>query len=45
MNGKPERGDAFAAQFLNRHSRIGLFEKADDLFFRKSALLHVRHSP
>ena len=33
------------AQFLDRHSRIRLLEKTDDLFFRKSALLHARHSP
>lgn len=36
---------AFAAQLLDGHPRFGLFEEANDLFFRESALLHVRHSP
>ena len=35
---------ALAAQLLDRHPRIGLLEKTDDLFFAVSALLYVRHS-
>ena len=36
---------AFAAQLLDRHTRIGFPQKTNDLFFRESALLHARHSP
>ena len=36
---------AVAAQFLDRHSRIGLLEKTDNLFFGKSVRLHLRPSP
>ena len=30
---------------LFRAPRVDTFEKTDDLFFRESALFHVRHSP
>ena len=36
---------ASAAQFLDWHPGFRLFEETNDLFFRESALLHVRHSP
>ena len=36
---------ATAAQLLNRHPSLGLFEEANDLFVGKSALLHVRLAP
>jgi len=36
---------ATAAQFLDWHTSLGLFEKANDLFVGKSALLHVRLAP
>lgn len=36
---------ATAAQFLDRHTSLGLFEKANDLLVGKSALLHIRLAP
>jgi hypothetical protein len=35
---------AIAANLLDRDAGLGLPQKANDLFFGKSALLHVRHS-
>ncbi len=34
-----------AAQLLDRHPGIGLFQETDHLFFAESALLDVRHYP
>ncbi len=34
-----------AADLLDRDAGLGLPQKANDLFFGKFALLHVRHSP
>ena len=35
----------FAPDLLDRHARLGLPQKTNDLFFAKFACSHVHHSP
>jgi hypothetical protein len=36
---------ALAAELLDRQAGLGLLDEPDDLFFGKSALSHISHSP